>query len=421
MVNDKYAIIKEYLDFHANENYSARELAELILEEDTQWSKKTLMNGIYALKADPTLAEDPKDEELVKFNIQLQKQKQRFQDVNRIERKAVREHIRKDNAIEELTNAFTSIVDKYKFDKVGVSKQTKSTKTATNVGIFQFSDAHFNELIDVPGNEYSFEVASKRCKLYVTEAKKYFKINGINKILFALTGDMINSSRRYDEILSQATNRASAMYIAVELISQMIVDLSQDFEIDIASVIGNESRITENIHWTETGASENYDIMIFNTLKILFSKQANITFLDGNIFEQVVDILGKKVLLIHGHSKSLHSTAGVQKIVGKFTRQGIHVDFVIFGHIHEAYISDRFARSASLAGDNSYSSQSLQLAGRASQNIHIISANSINSIKIDLQDTDKSKGYDITYALEQYNAKSWGKAHTETKIITITH
>lgn len=289
------------------------------------------------------------------------------------------------------------------------------------MGIFQFSDAHFNELVDVPGNEYSFEVAAARCKKYVDEAKIYFNANGVKKVLFAITGDMLNSTRRYDEILNQATNRASAMYIAVELMSMMILDLNKDYDLDVASVIGNESRVTENIHWTETGASENYDIMIYNTLKILFRKAKGISFLDGNIFEQVVDLMGQKVLLIHGHSKSLHSTAGVQKIIGKFTRQGVHVDFVIFGHIHEAYISDRFARSASLAGDNSYSSQSLQLAGRASQNIHIISKDNINSIKIDLQNTEGIKGYDITYALEQYNAKSWGKAHQETKIITISH
>ena len=417
MVNDKYNLIKNYIEEYYD--ISARKIAEIIINEtDTKLSIKSLMNAIYALKADPTLAQEPSDPEIISHNIKLAKQTQKSLDTNRIERKAVREHLRKDNAIEELTNAFTEIVEKHQFDKV--TTKHKVNKPAESMGIFQFSDAHFNELVDIPGNEYSFEVAAARCKKYVDEAKIYFNSNGIKKVLFALTGDMLNSTRRYDEILSQATNRASAMYIAVELISQMLTDLNKDYDVDVASVIGNESRVTENIHWTETGASENYDIMIFNTLKILFNKSKGINFLDGNIFEQVVDIMGQKVLLIHGHSKSLHSTSGVQKIIGKFTRQGVHVDFVIFGHIHEAYISDRFARSASLAGDNSYSSQSLQLAGRASQNIHIISKESINSIKIDLQNTEDIEGYDITYALEQYNAKSWGKAHQETKIITIS-
>jgi predicted phosphodiesterase len=418
MVDDKYRMLKDYLERFDDENLSARELAEVILEKDQRWSKKTLMNGIYALKADPSLAVEPPDPETISHNISLAKKTQKALDSNRIERKAVREHLRKDNAIEELTNTFTGIIEKHKFDKI--TTKHPAGKLADNVGIFQFTDAHFNELVDVPGNEYSFEIASARCKKYVDEAKVYFNANGVKKVLVALTGDLLNSSRRYDEVLSQATNRASAMYVAVELISQMLIDLNKDYDIDVASVIGNESRVTENIHWTETGASENYDIMIYNTLKILFKNSQGVSFLDGNIFEQVVDIMGQKVLLMHGHSKSMHSSGGVQKIIGKFTRQGIHVDFVIFGHIHEAYISDRFARSASLAGDNSYSSQSLQLAGRASQNIHIISKESINSIKIDLQNTGNTSGYDITYALEQYNAKSWSKAHRETKIITIT-
>ncbi len=118
MVNDKYGILRGYLEEFADGNLSARELAEVILEDDQRWSKKTLMNGIYALKADPSLAKEPEDPEMVAETIKLAKQKQRAMDTNRIERKTVRDHIRKDNAIEELTKAFSDIVEEHKFDKV---------------------------------------------------------------------------------------------------------------------------------------------------------------------------------------------------------------------------------------------------------------------------------------------------------------
>jgi hypothetical protein len=123
-----------------------------------------------------------------------------------------------------------------------------------------------------------------------------------------------------------------------------------------------------------------------------------INFVVGDPLELVINVLGHNILLIHGHQNGLNkatvSQKDIQSILGKYSQNNVEINFVLFGHIHSAYISDFYARSSSLSGGNSYSSNALQYASRASQNLHIIRPNSIDSIKVDLQHVT-NPGYDV--------------------------
>lgn len=69
---------------------------------------------------------------------------------------------------------------------------------------------------------------------------------------------------------------------------------------------------------------------------------------------------------------------------------------MICGHIHQAYISDKFARSSSILGTDTYAARKLNLWGRASQNSYIFhSDGTIDGFKNDLQFTDGWQGYFI--------------------------
>ena len=94
----------------------------------------------------------PDDVEIIQSNVKLAKQKQSIQDLNRIERKTFREYARVENAIAEYTKHLKEIFDKYKLNTL-----TKSHKQTTKaVGVIQFSDVHFNELVDLQHNKYDF-------------------------------------------------------------------------------------------------------------------------------------------------------------------------------------------------------------------------------------------------------------------------
>lgn len=182
------------------------------------------------------------DSEIVSESVKIAKQKQRYQDSNRIERKSFREYARVENAVSEYVKELVGVFDDNPYKVVGTTHGSNSSA----VGVIQLSDLHFNELIDIKTNKYDFTIASKRLQKLVFESKRYFKVHGIKDVFVFLTGDLMNSDRRLDELLAMATNRSKATFISVQIIENMLVDLNQDFNVHVAGVVGNESRISKD-------------------------------------------------------------------------------------------------------------------------------------------------------------------------------
>jgi predicted phosphodiesterase len=335
------------------------------------------------------------DTEMDIINEGLAIKVQKLQDQQRIDRRTFREDARILGGLDDYHEALTLFLKQHNLKDV-FPKTPFSKNAEQSVGIFHFTDAHFNEIIELVDNNYDFTIASARLKLFVNRAIHYFKAEGVEKVLFACTGDIINSDRRLDELLNAAVNRAKATFIAVDLIKQALFELNQYWPIDVAFVTGNESRMTEHIHWSEFLVTDNYDFNIFNILKEVLKDVKGINFIVGDPLELIVSVLGHNILLIHGHQNGLNKAnitqKDIQSIMGKYTQKNLEINFVLFGHIHSAYVSDFFARGSSLSGGNSYSDKALQFASRASQNIHIVRPNAIDSIKIDLQHTTQ-EGY----------------------------
>ncbi len=351
------------------------------------------------------------DLELLRENVKYRKEKQKAQDVTRIERKGFREHARIENAVEEYSKELKKLFEKNRLHKL--TKSHKISKRA--VGVIQFSDVHFNELVELQNNKYDFKVASQRCQYFVEKASAYFKINGVSQVVVALTGDLMNSDRRLDELLNQASNRAKATFLAVDIMQQVILDLNKSFNVSVASVVGNEGRANKELGWSNSVATDNYDYTIFTCLRYLF-KESKVHFIDGDPSEIVINVAGQNLLMLHGHGAI---SAGVEKsinqICGRYSMKGIRIDYVIFGHVHSARVGDCFGRSSSMVGANDYSEKALNLGGRASQNAYVFYNNgNRDGIKIDLQNVS-CKGYNINKTLEAYNAKSAKKSKkTET-------
>ena len=353
------------------------------------------------------------DKDIVEYNIKLAKQKQRFQDLNRIERKAFREGAREENAIEEYNKALIELLKRQSLDV-----KPKKIKHETEAAIVcQIADTHFNELVeDLESNHYDFNIASKRLQKYAHKVKKYAKFHKANKILIAITGDLLNSDRRRDEMLAMATNRAKATFISVHLLKHFILDLNGIAEVQLCCVTGNESGVNENLGWVDLVASDNYDFTIYEMLRLLLP---NLHFIRGNALELVIDVNGTNMLVVHGHQLGKMDTNQVGKIVSKYSAQGIIIDFIICGHLHETMIRDNIARSSSLVGSNAYSEKALNLAGTAAQNIYCFTSDGRHDIRIDLQDTDQWEGYDINNELFAYNAKSAQKTQKNETIFKI--
>ena len=355
------------------------------------------------------------DHDVIRENVRLSKQKQKAQDNNRIQNKAFREHARVENAVEEYSKELIKLFDKHRLNTT--TRKFKSNKDA--VGVLQLSDVHFNELVELENNRYDFRVASSRIRYFVNKARTYFKTAGVSNVVMALTGDLMNSDRRLDELLNQATNRAKATFLGVDILQQAIIDLSDDFNLTIASVVGNEGRANKEMGWSNVVATDNYDYTIFQCLRYLFRKNS-VKFVHGDPSELVINVAGQNLLMLHGHG-SLRGKldTSVNQIAGRYSLKGIKIDYVIFGHVHSARVGDNFGRSSSMVGANDYSEKALNLNGRASLNCYIFYKNgNRDGIKVDLQNVNQ-KGYDIDESLEAYNAKSAEKRKTKTTIFEV--
>lgn len=364
---------------------------------------------------DLSLAED--DPEILRDSVRTQKQLQKAKDRLRVGNKSFREHARVENALEELTKSLIHELINYG-SKIETIHHDPTTTDSTL--LVQLSDTHFNELIDLPNNRYDFIIAGKRLQKYAEEIKLEIKARDIKKIVLALTGDLLNSDRRLDEVLSMSTNRAKASLIATRLLTYFITDLNQVCNVEIASITGNESRIKEEYGYTDEMVSDNYDLLIFNMLKMIFVNNKGISFIEGDPWELVLNINGKNILLTHGMSVKKDTQGDIQKIVGKYAAKGILIDYIIIGHIHFANITDLYTRSGSLCGNNTYSDRALNLITKASQVMHTITENGdIHNKRIDLQETQGYEGYPIGDDIEAYNAKSASKVYQQETIIKI--
>tara|TARA_R100001509_G_scaffold162155_2_gene133073 strand:+ start:1458 stop:2681 length:1224 start_codon:yes stop_codon:yes gene_type:complete len=351
------------------------------------------------------------DKDIIETNVRLAKQKQRHQDLNRIYNKSFREHARVENAVEEYNHQLVKLLKENQFKTI-----TKDIKIDTKGAmIVHVADTHFNELVDLDCNKYDFEVASKRLQKFAHHVKRYADFYNVNNILVAITGDLMNSDRRLDEKLAMSSNRAKATFLGVHLLKYFIVDIGRNKNVSVACVTGNESRVAQELGWVDIVASDNYDFTIFEMLKLLLP---DVEFISGNPNELVIKVAGQNVLMMHGHQLGKMDSTRIAKVISKFSRKNIDINFLICGHLHEACISDFWARSSSLVGANAYSENALNLSSRASQNIYILTEDGRHDIRIDLQDSE-FEGYDISLELASYNAKSVSKTRQKQTIFEI--
>jgi hypothetical protein len=347
------------------------------------------------------------DEELVDQNVRLAKKVQKLQDTQRVERKSFREHSRIDSMILTMHEEIADVLLKNSFSLSTIRHLPSKSKPP--VGVVQLSDIHFNELInDLSSNAFNFEIASQRLHKLVRKSKPIFKSLGIKEVALFLTGDLLNSDRRLDEVTNMATNRSRAVFLAVDIIQQIILDLNKDFNVTVASVTGNESRVGEHVHFSDFLAGDSYDIVIHNMLTYLFKNSKGVTFIPAdNPVECVVDINNNNILLVHGNLHrgiARNPEVEIEKIKARYANSGTLISYVLCGHIHCAQISDLYARSSGLPGSNAYSERALNLSGRASQNVFIVhdKFGEIDGIKIDLQNVSDEPMYSFDTTLSSY-------------------
>ena len=342
--------------------------------------------------------------------VDLAAKAQKANDINAVIRKENRESYRLYNVLDTTYQAYIDLLSECPLAKFDII--TKPANKSDRIAIAHISDAHMNEIIDPResnGNCYDFTVASKRLQKYVAESKAVFNALGVTQVYIFFTGDLINSDRRLSEKLVSATSQVRASLLATYILQQLIIDYAQDYSVSVAGVSGNESRIAQDdMDSCDILSSNNWDYLIYNNLRMLFAGKP-VEFIDGiNNMQQVVTLdNGFNALLIHGnYLKGAISDKQIGVLLQQYAYKGIPIHGVFCGHIHSASVGDIVSRASSLCGGNSYSTNDLQFVSRASQNIYIVNKDKgYHGIKIDLQNAEEYKGYNIIEELERYHVR----------------
>ncbi|BES63111.1 hypothetical protein [Dysgonomonas capnocytophagoides] len=363
------------------------------------------------------------DKELIVENVRLAKDKQKLQDVQRIERKSFREDARIENAVtqfgKDLANQNRLYANKL-LEKINIQPLVYS-ENKHGVGVIQITDVHANELIDLPHNQYNWTVLSKRMKKLINESLRYFAFRNVKKVTMVYTGDLCNSDRRLDELLNQSTNRAKAANLLAHIITQSILEVrNAGYEVGIVSVLGNESRVKQEMTFSNEAFSDNYDYTIMAQVRqvLEFANIEGITFHSIDKMENVIDFGEQKWLVMHDMPQSTSKQEKTQSIIGKYALSGKPVDFVISGHIHAHRGTDISCRSGSMSGSNTYNEHALGVIGRASGVCYVVDGKERYYQYIDLQYAE-NEGYGIVKELEAYNIKSELKTRQQTAIFQV--
>ena len=403
-----------------NKHLSYTKTAEVLCAKYPDLPGPRWVRELVALEIDEIcMSQDVLDE-----NAKLRREKLKNQDKLRKERATHRVNDRKTNASEEL---LTEIRDNLKLVGNGLKKLQKYSGPFRKKGtclLLHLSDLHLQSIIDTPTNQFDFVVAAKRLQLLAQKVKLMGEAYGATKLVVAMGGDFLKNDKRSDEFLNNACNKAKAVTISVHLLRQLLLDLRQDFYIDVFGVAGNESRSKEELGWSEEAVTDNYDASIYWCLEQVLAGQEDkgLRFHPFSGNEAVFTIHNETILLLHGHQLNFAQQKSIQSVIGKYSTQGINITHIIGGHIHAASISDYSSRSSSLCGGDPYAYNALNYASKASQNLHIISKNHMDGVKLDLQSIDNITGYDVLDETQRLGARVLGsevsvRKHEPVKII----
>lgn len=398
--------IDHVIELHFHKSKSIKEI--IYLTGINERSIRRWITRYTETVAEKTTVHNDNDEEKYISNeiVKLHKQVQRLNDKNRLDKKYVRENLRHIETYQSMTESLIDTIKDYKFNYSRPAFKNNDTDTESSpVSVIQFSDLHLNEVVrGLEGiNEFNLEIACKRLKKHVSLSISEINAHKASKCILALTGDLVKNIQHLSEISENSMARSATTIIACDIMSQIIRDILEHCptitQVYVSSVCGNESRMLEHIHDSNFLAVENFDYMIHKILEVMWSDSEHVTIIPiNNPYESLLHINENfNMLMVHGNMHSnIARTASCEKQVeslcAKYAKMGTGVDYVIFGHIHQAYVSDNFARSGGLPGTDQYALRRLNLHGRASQNHYIVYQDgSIDGIKHDLQFVDHIK------------------------------
>ena len=267
--------------------------------------------------------------------------------------------------------------DKWKVVNTGYDRQK---------GIIHLTDFHFGSNIKVMGNAYNKKIAKERIYRLFEESISFFKKNNIEEVYILFTGDMSNVLLHRDKQLAQMGSRAKDMVELADFLARCINYYTKTMVFNVAGVLGNESRLSDEFSGIDEWASDSYDYIMYQMLKAKLSNNKRVDFINEcDTLETIIQINNCNIALLHGDTLKGNINKAVNNINIKWLSQGFNNLYVLFGHIHDTLITNSYARGGGLVGADSYSEHKLNIPiSYPSQNIGIVNEDNVIMLPIKL-------------------------------------
>ena len=314
--------------------------------------------------------ENATDEQLVELNekiMELKKERTKNQDLRTYINRQLRNEARFERMLE-----YAKEIAELKTDSPLLSTyDVKNKYNSEKEGILMLSDWHCGLTAYNNWNRFDKEILIKRVNYLKDETIRICKEQKVDKINILILSDLINGLIHTTTRIENNENVIEQCITVSDILTELIHDVSNHFEIDVYTSLDNHSRVVANIK--DSLQDENFAILIEHIVKHRCSSLKNVEFKENKIDRPLIafDCLGYKVVGCHGDIY-VNKNNAIQNMINLL---GYVPDLVLTAHLHHLYVNTNNKTehiiNGSLSGTDTYA-KSKALISRCSQNLLIM-------------------------------------------------
>lgn len=247
--------------------------------------------------------------------------------------------------------------------KIKRARPPRSSSEAT--AILVCSDWHVEERVDpatnVPGNEYTLEIADQRIKQLAQRASMLIEhersLTGIRRVVVAALGDFITGQIHDDLVETTQLSPLAATRWAGERLSGVIDAMHEIAPVMVVTASGNHGRTTQKPR-IATENDHSFEQHLYLTMAAA-ERRKWVSWQIGKGYLNIADLDGFLIRFHHGHAIRFGGGVGgltipANKAISNWNISR-RVALDVFGHWHTfSWLPYRFVANGSLIGHNAF-------------------------------------------------------------------
>ena len=364
-------MLGKMVDHTIDDDYE--ELSERLFGDGSCFSATEVRKRMYGMKAvidaieregEDAIRSTDRMSELDRKKIELQAERQKFNDQRNAFNKLVRERSRQ----EELNEILVKSIQEgdlprldYEFDPYGVVTQSD------NDLLVSLNDIHYGATVENYWNTYNSDICREMMCRYLDRIIQIARTHSSQNCIVWANGDEISGNIHKSITVTNKENVMEQIKGVSELIAEFIAELSKHFvTVTFVSVAGNHSRLDPNKD--NALVSERLDDLIEWYLAARLQSFENVIIGGGEKVDEtmyLIDVRGKTYCGVHGDFDG--SPSKIQALQ-TMARKPLYA--VLSGHLHHCKIDDvqgiRTIMAGSFLGMDDYCVQK-RIYGRPEQ------------------------------------------------------